>query len=1095
MRFLLTALLFLFTAFPVLAQTMLLQHPTVSRTQVVFAYADDLWSVPRSGGTATRLTSGAGLETAPIFSPDGKHIAFTADYDGNLDVYVMSADGGQPRRLTWHPGPDRAVGWTPDSKQVLFTSIRDMETRAFGGRLYTIPVAGGHPAALPLPHADHGSYSAEGKQLAYVPHKLPSRMAWKRYRGGTASFIWLAQLSDSSVKPIPRKESNDHSPVWIGDRVYFLSDRDGATTLFVYDIKSDKVQRLLDNDGEDLKSLQGGPDGLVFEQFGSIHLFDVKTKEAKKLEIRVQADFPALQPRTVKAAKSITSAAISPTGVRAVFEARGDIFTVPLKKGDIRNLTRTDSAAERYPAWSPDGKSIAYFSDVSGEYELHVRDQSGYGDPKKYTLGKAPSYYYRPVWSPDSKRIAYHDVRANIWMLDLASGENTLIDTETYYTRSIDINWSPDSQWLAYAKNLKNHLNAVFFYSLAGKKSHQITDGMSDARFPTFDRSGKYLYFAASTDIGPAVGGIEMSNFNHPVSRSVYVAVLDKTLPSPLAPESDEEKAAAPAPKIEDSGAWGGAKLPDKNKEKKPNVVKVDLKDLDQRILALPLPARNYAGLEAGKEGVLFLVEGPAAMIVTRSFVPKFSLQRFDLSKRKAEPFVDGVNGVDISANGEKLLYRQTDKWHIVDTAASPKPGDGLLKIEDIEVRIDPRTEWKQMYQEVWRIERDFLYDPGFHGLDLDATSKRFKPYLEHVASRRDLNYLFQEMLGELSLGHVYVTGGDTSEIKGTKTGLLGADFSIENGKYRIAKIYQGENWNPDLRAPLTGPGINVPVGSYLLEVNGAAVKTDGSIYRYFEGTAGKATILRISANADGSDSREVTVVPVAEEITLRNRSWIEANRQKVAEMTKGKAAYVYLPDTAAGGYTNFNRYFFAQVDKEAVIIDERFNGGGKAADWIVDRLARPLVNLWSTRHGADYTTPAGQIFGPKVMLANEHSGSGGDYLPWAFQRYKLGPVVGKRTWGGLVGIGGYPSLIDGGGVTAPHFAFWTPEGKWEVENRGVPPDVEIEFDPKLWRQGRDPQLEKAVELVLEGLAKSPPRQYLRPMYPNYHPRSLDKQK
>src|SRR6516164_5643239 len=760
MRALLAVSILLLSTLSASAQTLLLQHPTVNHSHVVFAYADDLWSVPRAGGAATRLTSGAGLETAPIFSPDGKHIAFTADYDGNLDVYVMSAAGGQPRRLTWHPGPDRAVGWTPDSKRVLFTSNRDNQTRSFGGGLFIVAVDGGHPEALPLPHADHGCYAPDGKQLAYVPHKLPSRMAWKRYRGGTASFIWLAQLDDSSVKPIPRKDSNDHSPVWNGDHVYFLSDRDGPTTLYVYDIKSDTVRRVIDNHGEDLKSLQGGPDCLIYEQFGSLHLFDLQTKSATKLDIRVQADFPALHPRTVKAAKKITNAVISPTGVRAAFEARGEIFTVPLKKGDVRNLTRTDGAAERDPAWSPDGKSIAYFSDASGEYELHVRDQSGYAEPKKYSLGKAPSFYYRPLWSPDSAKIAYTDVRSNIWLLDLASGENTLVDTETYYTRVIDIAWSPDSNWLAYAKNLKNYLNAVFVYSLKGKNTHQVTDGMSDARYPAFDKSGKYLYFAASTDIGPTLGGIEMSNFNHPVSRNVYLIVLDKTLNSPIAPESDEEKSA------------GQAKAKDDVKDKAKKVaVKIDFKDLDQRILALPMPARNYAGLQSGKEGVLFVVEGPPAFIATRDFVPKFTLQRFDLLKRKAEVFVDGVRGVDVCANGEKLLYRQADKWHIVDTAAAPKPGDGLLKLDYIEVRIDPRTEWKQMYHEVWRIERDFLYDPGFHGVDLKATSKRFLPYLEHVASRRDLNYLFQEMLGEFSLGHVYVTGGDTPEPKLAKTG------------------------------------------------------------------------------------------------------------------------------------------------------------------------------------------------------------------------------------------------------------------------------------------------------------------------------------
>ena len=418
-------------------------------------------------------------------------------------------------------------------------------------------------------------------------------MAWKRYRGGTASFIWLAQLDDSSVKAIPRKDSNDHSPVWIGDQVYFLSDRDGPTTLFVYDTKNNKVEKLLDNEGEDVKSLQGGPGCLVFEQFGSIHLFDLQTKSGQKLDIRVKADFPALHPRTVKAGKLITNATISPTGVRAVFEARGEIFTVPLKKGDVRNLTRTDNAAERDPAWSPDGKSIAYFSDVSGEYELHVRDQNGYGEPKKFALGKAPSYYYHPVWSPDSTKIAYADVRSHIWLLDLSSGANTLVDTPTYYTRNSDLAWSPDSKWMAYSKSLKNYLNAVFVYSLGDKKSHQVTDGMSDARYPVFDKSGKYLYFAASTDIGPAMGGIEMSNYNHPVSRNVYVAVLDKTLPSPIAPESDEEKEAAPAKGKKDDK--------DKDKAKPPAALKIDFKDLDQRILALPLPARNYSGFASGQ--------------------------------------------------------------------------------------------------------------------------------------------------------------------------------------------------------------------------------------------------------------------------------------------------------------------------------------------------------------------------------------------------------------------------------------------------------------------------------------------------------------
>lgn len=1070
------------------AQPLLLQHPTANRTHVVFAFADDLWSVPREGGTAIRLTSRAGVESGPHFSPDGRYIAFTAEHEGNVDVYVMPAEGGQPQRLTWHPGPDRVVGWTPDSKHILFNSPRQDHARTFSGRLFTVSIGGGFPTEVPLPLAHHGSYSPDGQRLAYVPHKLSPRVAWKRYRGGTTSLIWLADLRDSSVEALPRNNSNDFNPLWIGDRVYFLSDRDGPTTIHVCELANKKVRKVIDNPGEDIKSMSAGPDCIVYEQFGSIHLLDLRTEKSKKLDIRIHGDLPALQPRTVKVAKQIQNVGISPTGVRAVFEARGEIFTVPAKKGDIRNLTRTTGVAERDPAWSPDGKWIAYFSDASGEYELHLRSQSGLGEVKKYGLAKAPSFYYDPVWSPDSKKIAYSDVRTNLWVLDLETHVTTLIDTQTYYTRGFDHSWSHDSKWLVYSKNLKNHLRAVFVYSLAERKSYQITDGMSDARFPVFDRSGKYLYFTASTDIGPSLGGIEMSNFNYPVTRSVYLAVLDKTLPSPLAPESDEEKSVSGEPKAT-TAAGGGEVKPPVKKPAPP--VKLDIDNLSQRILALPLPPKNYRGLMAGKDGILFLVEAPAQAVISRGFVPRVAVSRFDLSKRKSELLVEGISTAVVSADGEKLLYRQTDKWYLVGTAAAPKPGEGALKVEDMEVRIDPRAEWQQMYREVWRIERDFLYDPGFHGLDLQAAAKRYESYLAHVGSRRDLNYLFVEMLSDLSLGHVYVSGGDSGDAKTSKTGLLGADYTIAEGRYRFHWVYSGENWNPELRAPLTAPGVNVSAGEFLLAVNGVEVKATDNIHRFFEGTAGKATVLRIGPKADGTGAREVTVVPIEDELALRNRAWIESNRRKVDEATKGRAAYVYLPDTAVGGYTNFNRYFFAQVGKEAVIIDERFNGGGKAADWIVDRLARPLVNLWSTRYGEDYTTPAGQIFGPKVMIVNEQAGSGGDYLPWAFKRAKLGPTVGKRTWGGLVGIGGYPTLLDGGTVTAPHFAFWTPEGEWEVENRGVAPDVDVEFEPKAWRQGRDTQLDRAIQLVQEALEKSPPRRYQRPAYPNYHLRPV----
>jgi tricorn protease len=1088
---------------------LLLQEPTVNDTHIVFSFADDLWIVPRAGGNARRLTTGPGVESDPHFSPDGKSIAFTGEYEGNVDVYVMPASGGQPRRLTYHPGADRAIGWTPDGKRVLFQSARNSYSRFT--RLFTIAAEGGVTEEVPLPEANHGAYSPDGTHLAYVPFQLGTVEARKYYRGGTAPAIWLARLSDSSVQKLPRKDSNDHHPVWVGNRIYFLSDRNRTTTLFAYDTDSGKVRQVLDNTGPDFKSLSGGPDCLVLEQFGSIHLFDLKTEKAHRVDIRIDADLPTLRPHFVKVSRSLRNPALSPTGVRAVFEARGEILTVPVKKGDFRNLTNTPGVAERDPAWSPDGKWIAYFSDESGEYQLHVRDQSGMGAVKKFSLGETPAFYYSPRWSPDSKTIAFTDNFVNVRYIDLDKGTVTHVDTNTYYQRTLDPEWSPDSKWLVYSKVLKNHLNAVFLHELKTGKSHQVTDGRSDARFGVFDKSGKYLYFTASTDIGPALGGIEMSNFNYPVTRSVYIAILDKKRPSPLAPESDEEKDGASAgtdgPGDKVSADARAAAPKDRTKEKKTvPTVHVDLKDLDQRILALPIPPRDYVKLTAGKAGTLFVAEMPRAPLDIPGSGPgagpRAILHKFDLEKRKFDKFLDGVGAAEVSFDGEKVLYRQGDKWLVTSTSMGLRPegaraamavmaataagaeGPASLATDKLEVRVDPRAEWKQMYREVWRLERDYLYDPGHHGLDLKAAEKANAPYLENVCSRRDLNYLFVEMLGPMSLGHVYVFGGDVGERPTVKGGLLGADYEVHNGRYRFARVYRGENWSPLLRAPLTQPGVNVARGEYLLAVNGQEVRPPQSVYKFFEATAGRSVVLKVGPNADGKGAREVTVVPIESELALRNRAWMEANRRKVDQMTGGRVAYVYLPDTAMGGYTNFNRYFFAQVGKDAAILDERFNGGGKAADYIIERLQRPLSNYWTTRVGADYSTPAGAIFGPKVMLINEQAGSGGDYLPWAFKRAKLGPLVGKRTWGGLVGIGGYPPLIDGGAVTAPHFAFYTPEGQWEVEGQGVPPDYEVELDPKAWREGHDPQLEKAVALVLEALEKYTPPRPRRPAYP-----------
>jgi tricorn protease len=1073
---------------------LLMRNPALSKTQIVFSYAGDLWSVPRDGGDARRLTTGVGNETGPIFSPDGNWIAFTGEYDGNVDVYVIPATGGVPKRLTYHPGADIAVGWTPDGKQVLFVSGRESETGRTS-KLYTIPVDGVFPTALPLPMGFEGSYSPDGSHIAYVP--LPHAFnAWKRYRGGQATAIWIANLADSAIERVPRDASNDFSPMWIGDTVYFLSDRNGPATLFAYSTSTKKVTQLIQNNDFDIKSASAGPDAIVYEQFGSLNLYDWKTGKTKRVDVTINGDMLAVRAKYEKVASHITNAELSPTGARAVFEAHGEIFSVPAEKGDARNLTNTPGVAERDPSWSPDGKWIAYFSDESGEYALHLRDQSGMGDVKKINLGNPPSFYYGPTWSPDSKKIAYTDKRLNLWYVDIEKGNPVKVDTSP---RGLTFNpsWSPDSRWIAYAKPLESWYRAIFVYSVEDGKAHQITDGLSDAGSPQFDKGGKYLYFDASTDIGPAVSGFDMTSYPFRPTRSIYLCVLGKDLPSPLAPESDEEKVQAekPADKSADKAAdkpegqdadkkpEGAAAKGPAGAKKEPPKVTIDFERINQRILALPIPAGNFSGLEAGKAGTLYVVE----FARTAQGPPSATVQKFDLEKRKLDKVVDGVSSFSLSFNGEKMLFRQGQGWFIAATATPLKPGEGRIKTEDMEVYVDPVAEWRQMYNEVWRIERDFFYDPNHHGLNLDAAKKRYEPYIDSLASRADLNYVFNDMLGDLTIGHLYVGGGDMPHADRVEGGLLGADYKIENGRYRFARVFDGENWNPQLRAPLTQPGVNVQEGEYLIAVRGRNLTSADNIYALFEETAGKQIEIRVGPNPDGTLARDVTVVPVANENGLRYLAWVEGNRRKVDQLSGGRLAYIHLPDTAQGGYNNFNRYYFSQLDKQGAVVDERFNGGGSAADYIIDYLRKPLMSYWAVRDGEDFREPFGTMPGPKAMIINEYAGSGGDLMPWMFRREAIGQLIGKRTWGGLVGIGGYPQLIDGGSVTSPHFGFYSPDGKWEIENHGVAPDVEVEMDPKLWRQGHDPQLEKAVAVVLEELRKSPPQKTKRPPFPVYH--------
>jgi tricorn protease len=1095
---------------------LLMQTPTLSKTHIAFSYAGDLWLVAREGGEARLLTSGEGTKTDPVFSPDGSMIAFSGDYDGNVDVYVMPSTGGVPRRLTHHPAVDEVVEWSPDGKSVLFRSTRNSYSRF--NRLFTVSLEGGLPHELPLPTAEFGAFSPDGKHIAYVPvdnNRRLSAIGWKRYRGGKASRVWIANLSDLNLDQVPRETSNDGNPMWVGGRVYFLSDRNGPFTLFSYDPNDKKVAQALASNGADIKSASAGPGAIVYEQFGSLNLFDPATGKFKAVAVTVPADLPNVRPHFKKVDNEIASATLSPSGARAVFEAHGEVLTAPAEKGDIRNLTNTPGVMERDPSWSPDGKWVAYFSDESGEYQLCLKNPDGMGEARKISLGTPASFYYEPIWSPDSKKIVFSDKRLNIWYVDLAKGTPVKIDTDTYDApqRTLNPVWSPDSRWVAYSKTLTSHMHAIFAYSLEQAKSLQLTDGLSDARFPAFDQKGQYLYFTASTDVGPTTGWLDLSSINRPITRSAYLMVLRKDQPSPLAPESDEEKAAADdskqdtdksskaeeKPDQEPGSAEEKAKAQDaraaKSVKNEGVVVRIDAENISQRIVAMPIPPRDYSKLVPGKAGTIFLIEdsprpGPDQLN---------TLWRFDLTSRKPEKLMEGANDFAVSFDGKKMLYskgrRDNRKWFI-SSATAPARGEGgavggkpetPMALAKMEVRVDPRAEWKQEYNEVWRIERDFFYDPNLHGLNLPATKKQYEPYLENVGSRIDFSYLLAEMLGELTVGHMYIRTPPEPPAEQGKVGLLGAEYMVENGRYRFQKIYQGENWNPQLRAPLTQPGVNVQEGEYLLAVNGRELRGTDEIFELFEGTADKSTVLKVGPSADGKGARNVTVVPIETEAALRNRAWIEGNLHKVDKLSGGRLAYVYLPDTGFGGYTSFNRYFFAQVGREGAVIDERFNGGGSAADYVIDYLRRPLQNYWLTREGQDFTTPVGAIFGPKAMIINMYAGSGGDALPWYFRDAKLGPLVGTRTWGGLVGIYDYPALMDGGGVTAPRVAFYNRTGDWDVENHGVAPDYEVELTPKDWASGHDPQLEKAVTLVMDALKKNPLPVAKHPAFPNYH--------
>jgi len=1045
-------ILLLFIPFLISAQgTRILREPTISSTHVVFVYADDLWKVGIDGGDAVRLTSHEGAESLPHFSNDEKWIAFSAEYDGNTDVFVIPAEGGTPRRLTYHPGGDYVQGWTPDG-EIMFRSGRKgrpTQTNTF----YKISPEGGLPEPVGVPRAAFGEMSDDGRHLAYVPITFWDP-EWRNYRGGQAMPIWIVSMEDLSLLRTPQLTGERHlDPVWLNNKVYYLSERDYASNIWSFDPSSLMEEQLTFHKKFDVKSLDAGAGKLIYEQGGYLHILDPADKSTRQLTINVRGDMNFARPRWEQVgAGDLRNPQISSTGKRAIFEVRGEILSFPKEEGSWRNLTNTPGEADRSPVWSPKGDRVAWFSDRGGEYGLVLADQNGMNQ-RRIELPD-PTFYFQPEWSPDGRHIAYTDTDYNIWVVNVETGTVKKVATDRYAhpNRTMNPVWSPDSRWIAYARQLESHFKAIFVYNVRSGNTNQLTDGMADAITPVWDSNGKYLYTLASTNYGLQSGWLDMSSYDPSVTRSLYCIVLGRDGKAPDLPESDEEEAPA-----DGEEAQGKKEANGKKEEKEDTEVVIDMEGIASRIVPMKLDARNYTGLVPGPENSVFVMQS----------VPEQSgmtLHKYDITKQKAEEFQTGISAAITSADRKQLLIRKGSSWQIIPT--SGKAENGTLKM-NASIYVDPQQEYAQIFREGWRFMRDFLYVDNVHGAPWDDIYAWYSPWIEDVRHRSDLNYVVDILSGEVSIGHSYVRGGDMPDNERIPVGLLGCDLVEEGGRYRIAKIYNGGLWNPDIEAPLAKPGIDVREGDYLLAVNGADLRVPENPYKALEQTAGREIRILTNRTPDMAGAIESLVIPVSNEYQLRMMDWVEGNRKKVDEMSGGKLAYVYVPNTSGAGFQFFNRYYFAQQDKKGVIIDERNNGGGSAADYMIDVMNRQLFGYFNSKANdrRPWTTPIAGIWGPKIMLINERAGSGGDLLPYMFKEADLGLLIGTRTWGGLVGTWDTPPFIDGGRMVAPRGGFFDKDGKWAVEGVGIAPDVEVIQDPSKVMNGQDPQLDRAIEM------------------------------
>ena len=1034
----------------------LFHQPDVSETQIVFAYGGDIWIVPKAGGMATKLSSPKGEESFPRFSPDGSQIAFSGNYDGNTDIYVLPSTGGVPVRVTHHGMSDRMLDWYPDGKSLLYASSMESGKQRFS-QFYKVSAAGGLPEKLPVSMGEFGSLSPDGSKIAFTDRSRVFRN-WKRYTGGWAPDIWLFDLKTLSSENITNNIASDELPMWVGDKIYFLSDQGSAQryNIWVYDTRTKASKQVTHFTDFDVHFPSDGPSDIVFEAGGKIQLLDLATEQVREIAIDIVSDQMTLKTHKESVEKYLQNATIAPDGNRVLVEARGDVFSLPAEEGFTQDLTRTPGFAERNPAWSPDGKYIAYWSDKSGEYELTLRDLTS-GNIEEQVTHLGPGFRYDLYWSADSKKIAFVDQTMHINVFDLTTKTNNAIDQDPSLfeggLRGWRCSWSSDGRWMAYSKTMDNGNGAVMIYDTKDKKLTQATSGFYSDLNPTFDREGKYLYLITNRSFNPVYSDFD-NTWIYPNATELAVVTLRPEVKSPLAAANDtvavtkdnkDEKEADKA-----------------DKEAKDETVTIEFEGFERRIIILPPEAGNMGNLAAA-DGKIIYMRYPNS----GSDGEDSELMFFDLKEKESKTIMKNVNGYELSADGKKLLVRQGRNLGVVGVGSDQKM-DKQLALNKMEMTIDPKAEWQQIFNDTWRFERDFFYDKNMHGVDWVAMRKQYGDMIQYAVTRNDVNFILGELIAELNASHTYNGGGDQETPEHKAVGYLGVDWAKDHGQFKIKTIIRGADWDSEVRSPLDEPGVNVKEGEYILAVNGMALADYTDPWAPFEGLSNETVELTVSSTPDWENVRSVVVKTMSDETRLRNLAWIESNRKRVDEESGGKLGYIYVPSTGIDGQNELVRQFYGQWNKQGLVVDERFNNGGQIPDRFIELLNRKPLAYWNVRDGKDWQWPPVGNFGSMVMLINGWSGSGGDAFPDYFRKAGLGPLIGGRTWGGLIGISGAPTLIDGGGVTVPTFRMYNPDGTWFKEGHGVDPDIQVLEDPTQLAKGVDTQLERAIAEALK---------------------------